>query len=54
MLSEKGRNLIHNSVMENQFLMEIVASLTPEQRQVVHDEFMLIAQTGRQIRTKTE
>jgi DNA-binding MarR family transcriptional regulator len=54
MLSEKGRNLIHNSVMENQFLMEIVASLTPEQRQVVHDAFMLLAQTGRQIRTKTE
>ena len=53
-LSDKGKGLIHNSVMENQFLMEIVAKLTPEQRQVVHDAFMLLAQSGRQIQNKTE
>ena len=53
-LSDKGKSLIHASVMENQFLMEIVAKLTPEQRQVIHKAFMLLAQTGRQIQNKTE
>jgi DNA-binding MarR family transcriptional regulator len=53
-LSEKGKELFHNSVTENQFLMEIVAQLTPEQRQVVHEAFMLLAQTGRQIQNKNE
>ena len=53
-LSDKGKGLIHASVMENQFLMEIVAKLTPEERQVVHNAFMLLAQTGRQIQNKTE
>jgi DNA-binding MarR family transcriptional regulator len=48
-LSGKGKELFHESVMENQFLMEIVAKLTPEERQVVHNAFMLLAQTGRQI-----
>ena len=48
-LTEMGKKLFHDSVMENQFLMEIVAKLTPEQRQVVHNAFMLLAQTGRQI-----
>jgi len=48
-LTKKGRSLFHESVMENQFLMEIVAKLNPEQRQIVHEAFSLLAQTGRQI-----
>jgi DNA-binding MarR family transcriptional regulator len=53
-LSDKGKGMIHASMMENQFLMEIVAKLNPEERQVVHKAFMLLAQTGRQIQNKTE
>jgi hypothetical protein len=49
MMKLKGKELFHESVMENQFLIEIVAKLTPEERQVVHNAFMLLAQTGRQI-----
>jgi DNA-binding MarR family transcriptional regulator len=48
-LTGMGKKLFHDSVMENQYLMEIVAKLTPEQRQVVHNAFMLLAQSGRQI-----
>ena len=48
-LSSKGKELFHESVLENQFLMEIMAKLTPAERQAVHNAFMLLAQTGRQI-----
>jgi DNA-binding MarR family transcriptional regulator len=53
-LSEIGRTLFHESVMSNHYLMEIMAILTPKQRQVVHNTFILLAQTGRQIQNKTE
>jgi DNA-binding MarR family transcriptional regulator len=53
-LSEKGRELFHESVMSNQYLMEIMAFLGPEQRQAVHDVFILLAQTGRQLQNKTK
>lgn len=52
-LSEKGKGLFHESVMSNQYLMEILEVLTLEQRQAVHNAFILLAQTGRQIRNKT-
>jgi len=48
-LSEKGKRLIHDSVMSNQFLRDLLAALTPEQLQAVHNAFTLLAQTGRQI-----
>ena len=48
-LSSKGKELFHESVLENQFLMEIMAKLTPVERQAVHNAFMLLAQTGREI-----
>ena len=48
-LSGKGKELFHESVMENQFLIEVVAKLSPKERQVVHNTFMLLAQTGRKI-----
>jgi hypothetical protein len=35
--------------MSNSYLMEIMAVLTPKQRQAVHDAFMLLAHAGRQI-----
>ena len=50
-LSEKGKNLIHDSVMSNRFLMEIMTTLTPEQLQVVHDTFTFLVQTGQQIQS---
>jgi DNA-binding MarR family transcriptional regulator len=50
-LSEKGKSLFHESVMENAFLMGIVAKLTPEQRKIVHEAFTLLAQTGRILST---
>lgn len=53
-LSEKGMGLFHESVMSNQYLMEIMAALTPEKRQEVHAAFMLLAQTGRQIQYKSK
>jgi DNA-binding MarR family transcriptional regulator len=53
-LSEKGKGLFHESVMSNRYLMEIMAVLTPKQRQAVHDAFMLLAKTGRQIQNTHE
>ncbi len=48
-LSEKGKALIQDSVTSNQFLMKVMQTLTPEQRQAVHDAFTLLARAGRQI-----
>jgi DNA-binding MarR family transcriptional regulator len=53
-LSEKGEGLFHESVMSNQYLMEIMTALTPKQRQAVHDAFMLLAQTGRELQKAHE
>jgi DNA-binding MarR family transcriptional regulator len=53
-LSKEGKDLFHESVMSNQYLLEIMAVLTLEQRQAVHDAFMLLAQVGIQIQSKTE
>ena len=50
-LSEKGKGLLHESVMSNRYLTEIMAVLSPEQRQAVHEAFMLLAQTSQQIST---
>lgn len=48
-LSEKGKELFHESVMSNCYLMEIMSVLNPQQRKAVHEAFMLLAQTGQQI-----
>lgn len=48
-LSKKGKDLIHNGVISNPFLMKIMETLTLEQIQVVHDAFNILAQTGQQI-----
>ena len=53
-LSKNGKALFHESVMSNRYLMEIMAVLTPEQRQAVHDAFMLLARTDRQIHNALE
>ncbi len=53
-LSNKGKALIHDSVIANRSLMETMTALTPEQRQGVHDAFTLLAQIGRQIQSKQE
>ena len=47
-LSRKGKALIHASVISNTFLRQITETLTPEQRQTVHDAFSLLAQAGQQ------
>jgi DNA-binding MarR family transcriptional regulator len=50
-LSKKGKDLIHNSVISNPFLMKIIATLTLEQLQVIHNAFTILAQTGQQIQS---
>ena len=53
-LSGKGMDLIQDSIVSNQFWTEIMSTLTPGQRQTIHDAFILMAQTGQQIQKVKE
>src|SRR5512136_1380967 len=53
-LSTKGKELIRESVVSNQFWMEIMAALAPGQRQTIHEAFLLMAQKGEQIQDETK
>jgi DNA-binding MarR family transcriptional regulator len=48
-LSEKGKGLIRDSVPPNHFLMEVMASLTTDQRETVQAAFTILAQTARRM-----
>jgi DNA-binding MarR family transcriptional regulator len=48
-LSEKGKELIQGSVSSNHFLMDVMASLTPDQRETIHAAFTILAQTAQNI-----
>jgi DNA-binding MarR family transcriptional regulator len=50
-LSEKGRRLIRSGVPSNRFLMEMMASLTVEQRETVQAAIGILAQAARQNHT---
>ena len=45
-LSEKGKGLIRDSIPPNHFLMEVMASLTTDQRKTVQAAFTILAQTA--------
>jgi DNA-binding MarR family transcriptional regulator len=49
-LSEKGKGWIQESISSNQFLMQIMASLTTEQHETVQAALTILAQTARQVR----
>lgn len=46
-LSEKGKQIIHDSVISNSYLIQIMSILTPDQRRVIHEAFTLLAQSHR-------
>jgi len=46
-LSEKGKGLIRDSLPPSQGLMEIMASLTPEERDTVHAALEILARAAR-------
>ncbi len=48
-LSEKGKGLINQSILSNPFFMEVIQTLTPEERLAVHEAFTLLARAGRQV-----
>jgi len=48
-LTEKSLGLIQNGVTSNHFLMDLMTSLSDEQRETVHAAFGLLAQAGQQI-----
>jgi DNA-binding MarR family transcriptional regulator len=48
-LSEKGKRLIQDSILSNQVLMEVMASLTPDQRETVQAAFTILAQAARRV-----
>ncbi len=48
-LSEKGKRLIRDSVPPNHFLTQVMASLTPDQRETVQAALTILAQTARRI-----
>lgn len=48
-LTEKGKELIRDSILSNRSLIEIMASLTPVQRQAVQNTIELLAEAVRQI-----
>jgi len=45
-LSEKGKELIQDSISSNHFLMDIMASLTPDQHETIRMAFTILAQTA--------
>ena len=50
-LTEQGKALIQSSVHSNRFLMDIVASLTVDQRDTIQAAISILAQAARQIQT---
>ncbi len=48
-LSKKGKGLIRDSIPPHHFLMEVMTSLTPEQRETVQAAFTILAQTARRM-----
>ncbi len=48
-LSGKGKELIGSSIFTNHFLMDVMASLTPEQRETIHAAFTILAQAAKRI-----
>lgn len=48
-LTDKGLRLINQGVTSNRFLVDLMAALTAEQREVVHTAFGYLAQASRQI-----
>ncbi len=53
-LSDKGLKLISQGVTSNHFLEQLMAALTPKQRQVVHTAFGYLAEAGQQIQSPHE
>jgi hypothetical protein len=41
--------LIQDSILSNQVLMEVMASLTPDQRETVQAAFTILAQAARRV-----
>ena len=50
-LTKKSLKLIQNGVTSNRFLMDLMASLPAEQREIVHMAFSYLAQAGQQIQS---
>ncbi len=48
-LTKKGRGLIRNSIAPNHFLMQVMASLTTDQRETVRAAFTILAQAARRM-----
>jgi DNA-binding MarR family transcriptional regulator len=48
-LSAKGRGLIRGSVPSNLFLMDIMTSLTAEQRKTIQDAIVILAQAAQKV-----
>jgi DNA-binding MarR family transcriptional regulator len=53
-LSEKGKTLIRSGVPSNRFLMDMMTSLTVDQRQTVQAAFSILAQAARQMHTSNK
>ena len=53
-LTEQGKALIQSSVHSNRFLMDIVASLTVDQRDTIQAAISILAQAARQIQTSNK
>jgi DNA-binding MarR family transcriptional regulator len=49
-LSEKGKELMQNSISANHFLMNVMAQLTPDQNKIIHAALVILAQTARKIK----
>ena len=50
-LTEKSLGLIQNGVTSNHFLVDLMTSLSDEQRETVHAAFGFLAQAGQQIQS---
>jgi DNA-binding MarR family transcriptional regulator len=48
-LSDKGKELIQGSVPSNHFLMSVMGSLAPDERETVQAAFTILAQRARRI-----
>jgi DNA-binding MarR family transcriptional regulator len=53
-LSEKGKGMIRGGIPSNRFLMEMMASLSADQRETVHQAFSILAQAARKIQTSQD
>jgi DNA-binding MarR family transcriptional regulator len=50
-LTEKSLKMIQNGVTSNHFMMELMKSLPPKQRETVHAAFGYLAQAGQQLQS---